>query len=173
MNKWDIRRQTHSCHAYCFRPCSGGEKGISLGLAASIASCYSVRMISGAMRYKHLITPEDVCVLLPWAFATVQISPLPSFPLFRVSCRLWIPGWSQHSHFCKLERSWGCSLNPFQQAHGVLLCWEETTQRIISSWGLPSIALVSLSISISNSDVRKLTLSELVVKCFFWCVLFL
>ena len=72
-----------------------GERGVSLGLAAPTTSCYSVRVISGATCYRHLVTPEDVCLLLPWAFATIQISPLPSLPPSLVSCRLWIPGWSQ------------------------------------------------------------------------------
>lgn len=73
-----------------------------------------------------------------------------------------------------LSAAVGCSLNPFQQAHGVHLCGEkESAQRILSTSGLPSISLVSLCISISNLYVRKLTLSAWRVKCYFWCVMFL
>lgn len=80
-----------------------GERGYFFRLAASTTSCYSVSMISGATCYKHLITPEDVCLLLFWAFATIQISPLPSILPFPVSCRLWIPGRSQRQSLWQMR----------------------------------------------------------------------
>lgn len=91
-------QKTHSpfFNPDCFTPQQGrAERGGCLGLAVPITSCYSVRQISGATHYKHMIIPEDVFFLLPWAFVNVQMSPLLSLPFFLASCHLWILGWSQ------------------------------------------------------------------------------
>lgn len=154
-------QKTHSpfFNPDCFTPQQGrAERGGCLGLAVPITSCYSVRQISGATHYKHMIIPEDVFFLLPWAFVNVQMSPLLSLPFSLASCHLWILGWSQ----CQSVKQtwlllWAILLNLFQKAHGVHLCGEKKSAQNFSALeGFPNISLVSLCISISNSCVRML-----------------
>lgn len=60
-----------------------------------------------------MITPEDVCLLLPWAFATIQISCL-CFPfLFSLSAVAFgIHAEANVSHFSKLECCCGLFFEP-------------------------------------------------------------
>lgn len=134
----------------------------------------AVRMIFSATCYRHLITPKGVCLLLPWAFATLQISLQPSLPLFS-SVAFGFQAEASISHFSKLECCCGLFCEALPAGAWCSSVWRGVGPkkslhfqhlRASRHWS------VSLCISMSNSSVRKLTLSELEVKCYFWCGMF-
>lgn len=68
------------------------ERGGCLGVSCSNHQLLLLldRSLAVQLHYKHMIIPEDVFFLLPWAFVNVQISPLLSLPFSLASCHLWI-----------------------------------------------------------------------------------